>query len=444
MKKMLYRLLYILITLVFFIANFNLFALPPNDFVVPLCRLFSKDLLDLNTQNYLSPTVKIMNTVTNTGFYHSAYVPSKVSKPYFRLSLNGMYGGVSEELRNFTPRFPMQEFNYNTALGYLGKNDTVGLLNYFLQTLIYQGVVVDKTIVVPERASTALGVGDTHLNLPHSVMAELLKTHPAMALINIYYPDAANLVEEAVASLPENFTLYSGGDISRIIAGVPQLEIGSLYGTELLLRFIPPLDYGEYIGKFYFYGIGIKHSISQYFYKENICREVGSEIYNNNSFDENNQKRLIPSPFDVSVQFVYQNTGLKNIVGVTKAELNAIGNIFDFNINVSKNFDNIIEVYTGLGYEHINVNGTYKYYLPYEMQISLGLLKQDPNDPDNWYVDGDEYPGDTEPQTTAVTVNENHIKFTLGVTRDIGPVTMFIDYSISKFNVLSAGIQYRF
>ena len=78
------------------------------------------------------------------------------------------------------------------------------------------------------------------------------------------------------------------------------------------------------------------------------------------------------------------------------------------------------------------------------MQISLGLLKQDPNDPDNWYVDGDEYPGDTEPQTTAVTVNENHIKFTLGVTRDIGPVTMFIDYSISKFNVLSAGIQYRF
>ena len=29
--------------------------------------------------------------------------------------------------------------------------------------------------------------------------------------------------------------------------------------------------------KFYFYGIGIKHSISQIFYKENICREVGSE-----------------------------------------------------------------------------------------------------------------------------------------------------------------------
>lgn len=429
------KLLLIILLFNLILGENNLNAAPPNNFVVPLCKVFSKDLLDLNTQNYLSPTVKVMNSVTNSCFYHSAYIPKKVSKPYFRFSVNGMYGGVSEELRNFVPQFPMQEFDYATALGYLGANDTVGLLNYFLQTLIYQGVVVDKTIEVPTKASTSLGVGDTRLNLPHQVMENLVKNHPAMGLVSLYYPSASELISNAVSSLPETFTLYSGGDVSQIIAGVPQLEIGSYYGTELLLRFIPPLDYGQYIGKFHFYGIGIKHSISQYFYDDYLTTD---------DFDENKQERTKVTPFDLSVQVVYQNTGLKNTIGVTNAELDANGHIFDLNLNVSKNFKDIVEVYSGISYEHLAINGTYKYYLPFEMQIALGLLKQDPDNPDHWYVDGEEYPGDPDPQTSDVSVKENHIKFTLGAAKDIGPVSVYLDYSISKFNILTCGVQYRF
>lgn len=417
--------------LFFFILSATLTSAPPNSYVVPLCRAFSKDLFDANAQSYLAPTTKVANSVTNSAFYHSAYVPKKVNKPYFRISVNGMYGSVIEEMRSFTPQFPMQEFDLLTALGFVTSQDTAALLNYFLQTLLYQGVVVDKTIVPPASASTSLGKGDTYLTLPHEVMVELVKKHPAMPLILKQYPEAAEMIESTVASLPEHFTLYGGGDVTHLIAGVPQLEIGSLFGTELLIRFIPPIDLGQYIGKFHFWGIGLKHSLSQYFFEDE-------------NFDGNNTKRTAPAPVDIALQLVYQNTGLENTVGVTKANLEATGNIYNVNLSFSRNFDNMFELYTGIGYESIAIDGSYKYYLPHEMQISLGLLKQDPNNPDNWIKDPPEYPGDDQPQTSYVKVNENHIKWTVGANKNIGPITIYLDYSISKFNVFTGGLQYRF
>jgi hypothetical protein len=163
--------------------------------------------------------------------------------------------------------------------------------------------------------------------------------------------------------VPSFFTLPAGGNINTIVAGVPQIEIGSLYGTELLIRVVPPLDLGKYIGKFAFGGFGIKHSISQYF-TEYIETSEG-EIFEY-------------SPFDLAIQIVYQGTDLQNKVGVTQSDLKANAQIWNANINISKSFENIIDLYGGLSYDYIDIDARFKYYLPVETQMQLGLLRYDP------------------------------------------------------------------
>jgi hypothetical protein len=74
------------------------FSMPTNDYIVPLCRQFSKDLIGPNTQPLFSPTMSVVNATTNSGFFHSAYIPAKVEKPYFRFTLNAFGGPVTNDM----------------------------------------------------------------------------------------------------------------------------------------------------------------------------------------------------------------------------------------------------------------------------------------------------------------------------------------------------------
>ena len=442
-KKSLNRIQLYQICIIFAFLSFSashlLFAMPENSYIVPLCRQFSKDLFDLSAKPYLSPTVQVVNATSNAGFFHSAYIPAKVNKPYFRLSGNFMLGSVPNSMKSFTPQIPTKPYNANdiskfaelTFFPQPGVNikDTAGLINYFLQNILYTGIYVDKTIQVPKSAPTTLGdTTASRLPLPKEVMAELVSKHPLYPYLMLV-PSAAELINNVIGSIPESYTLTKGGDLNTIIAGVPQLEIGSLYGTELLIRLIPPLDLGEWVGKFSFWGVGLKHSISQYFY------------YDNNR-DGNAAKRNQITPFDLAVQVVFQKTGLENTVGITEAKLKANANIFNFNVHGSKNFNNYFELYTGLSFERTDITGSYTYYLPVEIQNSIGLMTvingEIVADPENGY------PGDTEPQKSDVSLVENQIKWIIGASKNIGPVTVYANYSVSKFNVFNMGLQYRF
>jgi len=415
---------------------------PPNDFIVPLCRQFSKDLFDLNANPYLSPTVQVVNATSNSGFFHSAYVPKKVNKPYFRLSGNFMLGSVRDDMKTFNPQIPAKEYNQNDLGRFieiipypLSVNilDTAGLINYFLQTILYDGLYVYKTIPIPTNSATTLGKDGAVLRLETEVVAELVKNNPLYKMILIIFPDAAKFINDVIATVPRNFVLPDGGDINTIAAVVPQLEIGSLYGTELLIRLIPPLDLGEYIGKFSFWGIGLKHSISQYF-------------YNDTNRDGNATKREQIAPFDLAMQVVFQRTGLENTVGITGAKLKANANIFNINLHASKNFNNHFELHTGLSYERTNIEGSYNYYLPVELQKDIGLLRVDtlPDGKEVIVKAPPEYPGDDVLQSSKVAVSSNHIKWIIGASKNIGPITVFANYNVSKFNIFSGGIQYRF
>lgn len=63
--------------------------------------------------------------------------------------------------------------------------------------------------------------------------------------------------------------VFSGGyGISRLSWATPQLSIGGFYGTEITLRFMTFGKSDTDFGKFSQIGVGVRHSISQYFLKK--------------------------------------------------------------------------------------------------------------------------------------------------------------------------------
>jgi hypothetical protein len=201
--------------------------------------------------------------------------------------------------------------------------------------------------------------------------------------------------------------------MSKIIAAVPQIEIGSLFGTELLLRFIPPIELDTNVGDFAFYGVGLRHSLSQY---------------------------LPERWFDCSIQGVYQHTSLTNTVGLTESKLAADATIMSANIQLGKRLGKHFDVYSSASYEHIDVTSTYTYTLPQETQIQLGLLPEPPLG--QKAVPTPEQPGDQRPQTSTVLAENINIKYTLGVSAQFGAFRAALDMNFSKFNIATLGLVY--
>ena len=111
----------------------------------------------------------------------------------------------------------------------------------------------------------------------------------------------------------------------------------------------------------------------------------------------------------------------------------------NFNIQGSKNIEDIVDVYTGISFEQIDIVADFVYTLPIATQIELGLVDE------NKQVDPARgYPGDTKPQTTSLTVDDFNIKWVIGVKKDFGPVAIFASYNVSKFDIFNGGLQYSF
>jgi hypothetical protein len=389
---------------------------PASDYTVDLARMFGRDIFELNGIPYLKPMVKAVNATSNARFFTTAYIPEEVDKPYFRVGVHGMMGFVRDDMKTFAPQMPNEEFDFEKAQKFVEiKNlneiiitDTAGLINYLFKTVMHDGLQ-QGSISVPNSASTVLGNKDTVFTLPSDTLMQLVENHPVYG----YLPkDMQDSLTSIVREFPETYPLYAGGDISTILAAVPQVEIGSWYGTELLVRVIPLVDLGKYIGEFAFWGFGLRHSISQYF-----------------------PERW----FDMAVQAVYQGTYLKNFVGTTNAELRANANFWNINLQASKSIDGWFDIYSGLSVDFVNISSSFKYYLPGEIQYELGLI-EDPADPRP--TPG--YPGDTEPQVSHIALHDTNLKWAIGIKKEIGPVAIFADFSVSQFDVFSGGIQYTF
>lgn len=394
-----------------------------------LARELSKDIFELNGVPYLQPLAEVVNVTSNARFYSTAYVPKGTNNFYIRISINGMYGLVPNSKKEYSPVLPNEPFKIESIAKYVDFTnpqqpkikDTVGLIYYVFRTVVYDGLQ-RGSLSVPEKAPTILGSGEINVYFPQDTLRALLQSNPLFPLLPANYADT---IMKAIGNFPEVFELPRGLNIKQIFAGIPQLEIGSLYGTELLIRFIPKVNLGQNIGKFSFWGVGLKHSISQYIYKPVI---------------------------DVAFQIAMQGTRLTNRIGVTNAELIANAKFWNANLHISRRVAKGIEFYSGFSFERLEINSDYTFYLPATVQYQLGLYYHydngTPNDPTDDYLapnpelgyTGDPYP----PMNKNVVVRDNNWKWTIGAIGNFGPFAIFADYNISKVNIFSFGIMYRF
>lgn len=421
MKKLL-----LLIFIIFVSSNLYSQEKVVNQSSVELARILGKDLFELNGVPFSQPIVTATNATANSGFFNTAYVPPKDSL-YFKVSVNYMHGFVPDKDKSYSPSFPNEEFDETKLTKFItinfldqsiGIKDTVGLYTYLLRTLLYDGIK-DGSIKFPKRTATILGSDNKVIEIGEGSLkgnAEK-RINGLEQKYNVQFPDSVLAeVFNTLDGLPGNFTLPKGSGLDAMQFAVPQIEIGSYYGTEILIRYIPKINYGETIGDFGFYGIGIKHSLSQYFF----------------DFD---QERT----FDLAVQFAYQNSTLDNIFGETNAKLTSNANILNFNIQASKNIEDIVDVYTGLSFEQIDIKADFVYTLPIEVQLQLGLVDE------NKQVDPARgFPGDTKPQKTTLTVDDFNLKWVIGLKKDFGPLAIFASYNVSKFDIFNGGIQFSF
>lgn len=383
-----------------------------DELTVELTRSLSKELLEANGIAFMQPLVEAINATSNSRFFSTAYIPKKDSS-YFRFGVHAMIGLVREDQRSYAPTLPVEPFNIATVLGnkyieldngQISKIDTVGLMTYLFKTLLYDGVADKQTIKVPERAPTVLGKGSSSIVIDSAGMHRnaVARIDSINGIIKLFGGTGLNdslqsLILGIVGQLPTNFTLPKGGDYKTMIAFVPQFEMGSLWGTEMLVRFIPPVKLSEEIGKFAFYGLGLKHSLTRY-------------------FDD--------PGFDLAVQGVFQITSLENTVGVTGASLKADANIMNLNIHGSKRFE-VVEVYGGLSLETIKIDSRFTFLLPKEVQDQLGII-------------------DDKPQTSDLVFKDTNIKGVLGVKKDFSNFSACLDFNFSQFNILSFGLIYKF
>jgi hypothetical protein len=405
-----------------------------NPYTVELARMFTKEVFELNGVPYLNPMVESVNATANSRFFSSAYIPQNPEKPYFKFSIQSMCGIVPDSKKNFKIVFPMEELKLEVKGDYIKVGpymnyypltnkadilDTAGLIFYAFKTLIYNGVK-GGAIEVPEKSATILGSQKATIFVPNSVMDSLIVNHPVYSFLPAAFQDT---LREILKQFPDTFNYPPGANLNYLYDFVPQIEIGGMLGSEILLRFIPPVYMGSNIGHFAFWGFGLKHSISQY-------------LYNN----DNNAK----NGFNCALQAIYQGTYLYNSVGQTNAEFHSYGTFWNLNISLSKNIDDFLDIFSGFSMEFASFNTEYKYYLPIEIQTQIGLLYHDmstgithPPDPEHGF------PGDNNPQYTTIKIDDTNYKWIIGVSKPIGNFDIIADFSISKFIMFGLGIQYR-
>lgn len=386
---------------------------------VIVTRHLSKELFDANSIPFMEPLVTTVNATSNARFFRQAAIPTAPERPYVRLGVHSMVGFVRDDQRSYHPTLPTlaQPVDFAKYVevrgGQFVLRDTIGLAVDLVKRLFHKSIDSGR-VRVPQTAPTIFGYAPSAIDIDREYLLQLIRTDPEFAPLYGLLPESSRqLVDSLLLKLPSSLSLPPGQNMNTIVAAVPQLEVGALWGTELLVRYIPPVVFDQNIGRFSFWGIGLRHSISQY----------------------------LSDPFlDIAVQIGYQGTLLRKSVGVTNAQLEARGEFLLANVHASRRIEGIVDVYTGIGVEQLTARSSYRYTLPQELQIQLGLLKVLPDgsvvrDPAGGY------PGDDVVQESTATITVRNLKWTLGLARSFGPLTLCLDYNLGAWSLLSLGID---
>jgi hypothetical protein len=189
--------------------------------------------------------------------------------------------------------------------------------------------------------------------------------------------------QAASDSIP-NLPKLRGIDFAALPFVMPQVSVGLIRGTEVMLRFMPSVDLGD-MGEINFLGIGIKHSISQYI---PLC------------------------PVAISGQFVWQKLSIGDLLESKHTA---------FNIHASKTFGLGLTLtpYVGLGFESSTLD------VSYTTEEPIG------------------FPPNTIPAGTEISFSldgENSFRALVGLRFALPLITLNVDYDIGEYSAISAGL----
>ena len=188
---------------------------------------------------------------------------------------------------------------------------------------------------------------------------------------------------------PGGFLAYPGGfNVTSVPSGIYQAS-GSIYGTELMLRFFPSVNFSDV--KTGFWGLGLSHKISQWF---------------------------TGIPFDLAIQILYNSFNLEYVGNDPTSYINMESSNFAINVHGSKTFSGMFIVYGGLQYENSSMDLTYYFRDPNELYPSIANTNQ------NTSIDGD-----------------NVFRFTAGGAIQLLPVVFNLDFNITSMFTITGGIS---
>lgn len=171
------------------------------------------------------------------------------------------------------------------------------------------------------------------------------------------------------------YALPGGFDLNYMPMAIPQVTVGSIYGTDFMGRYFA-LDVEDY-GRFQVLGWGIRHSIDQYF---------------------------TWFPIDIAAGYYHQNFKVEDYMD---ASLNVVNLQMSFSIPV-------LTFYGGIGYENSEVTVDYVY--------------RGRNDSDNG-------------ESVVLNMNAvNSVRFTTGITLNLGPIKINGDYNFADQSTFVVGM----
>lgn len=162
--------------------------------------------------------------------------------------------------------------------------------------------------------------------------------------------------------------------------GTPQLNIGSVYGTDVMVRYLPEIKLGKY-GSVSSWGTGIRHSISSH---------------------------IKDCPVDMSVQFAYMNLKVNDSKGQTLLNTSSTA----ANFQLSKELAGFFTIYTGVQYENTKMNLHYNYQNTIDVNASFE--------------------------------NSSKIKGIVGINLGLGPININGDCNFGSRTTFSAGFGLSF
>jgi len=214
----------------------------------------------------------------------------------------------------------------NLNSGWFGGFDPSGYSKLPFVPHFYVGVKFNATIMQEQDRTfsqnfrTTIPVNGTNRDV-------ILKMVDAPTVFGYTTPPKVAIFDANTNTYLGDYTTIGGISNSQFVPlVVPHFGFGTLLGTDVMLRFSPGFDMGDY-GSFLMFGAALRHSLGGY---------------------------VKNMPFDVSAQFGYQTLGLKD----SRKNKFITGNSMFVNLQFSKSIS-LVTIYGGAQYENYNVDVNY-------------------------------------------------------------------------------------